>query len=75
MRSQSALLLGFCLIVAVHAAPARAGMFDDEEARRDIAALRGQVGASQKAVEDRLGRIETLLQDRSIELSKLIDEL
>ncbi len=75
MRLHAALLLGLCLVVAGHAVPARAGMFDDEEARRDIAALRAQVGASQKAVDDRLARIETLLQDRSIELNKLIDEL
>lgn len=75
MRLHAAPLLGLCLVVAGYAGPARAGMFDDEEARRDIAALRAQVGASQKAVDDRLVRIETLLQDRSIELSKLIDEL
>ena len=71
MKRHAALLLGFCLV----AGTSRAGMFDDEEARRDIAVLRGQVGATQKAVEDRLGRIETQLQDRSIDLAKLIDEL
>ena len=71
MKRQVALLLGLCLM----AGAARAGMFDDDEARRDIAALRVQVGANQKTVEDRLARIETLLQDRSIELAKLIDEL
>jgi tol-pal system protein YbgF len=50
-------------------------MFDDDEARRDIAALRGQVEASQKAVDERLAKIESMLQDRSIELAKLIEEL
>lgn len=71
MRVHAALLLGLCLI----AGAARAGMFDDEEARRDIAALRGQVEVNQKAVEERLARIEALVQDRSIELAKLIDDL
>jgi tol-pal system protein YbgF len=71
MKPHALLLLGLCLA----AGAARAGMFDDEEARRDLSALRGQVGASQKAVDDRLARIETLQQDRSIELSKLLDEL
>src|SRR5512140_43456 len=72
------LLLGLCLV----AGAARAGMFDDDEARRDIGALRVQVGASQKAVEERLARIETLVakietlvQDRSIDLATQIDEL
>ncbi len=71
MKLHATLLLALCLM----AGAARAGMFDDEEARRDIAVLRAQVGTNQKAVEDRLTRIETLLQDRSIELAKLIDEL
>ncbi|MCX7140796.1 MAG: tol-pal system protein YbgF [Proteobacteria bacterium] len=75
MKLHAAPLLGLCLGLCLVSGAARAGMFDDEEARRDIAALRGQVGASQKAVEDRLVRIETMLQDRSIEVSKLIDEL
>lgn len=71
MKLHAALLLGLCLV----AGAARAGMFDDEEARRDIAVLRDQIRVNQKAVEDRLAKIETLLQDRSIELTKLIDEL
>lgn len=71
MKLRAALLLALCLA----AGPARAGLFDDEEARKDIAALRAQVGTNQKAVEDRLARIETMLQDRSIELARLIDEL
>jgi tol-pal system protein YbgF len=71
MKLHAALLLGLCLA----AGAARAGVFDDDEARRDIAKLRTQVEANQKAVEDRLAKIEVMLQDRSIELSKLIDEL
>jgi len=71
MKLCAALLLGLSLV----AGTAGAGMFDDEEARRDIAALRGQVAANQKAIEERLAKIETTLQDRSIELAKLIDEM
>lgn len=65
------LLLGLCLATGA----VRAGLFDDEEARRDIAALRAQVGANQKAADERLARIETMVQDRSIELTKLLEEL
>lgn len=71
MKLHAALLLGLCLATGA----ARAGLFDDEEARRDIAALRAQIGANQKAAEERLARIETLVQDRAIELTKLLDEL
>ena len=71
MKRHAALLLGLCLVTGA----ARAGLFDDEEARKEIAALRAQIGANQKAAEERLARIETLLQDRSIELNKLIEEL
>ena len=71
MKLHAALLLALCLV----AGAARAGLFDDEEARKDLAALRAQVGANQKALEERLARIETLAQDRLIELTKLIEEL
>src|ERR1039458_7037045 len=71
MKLHAALLLGLCLV----AGAARAGLFDDDEARKDIAALRAQAGTNQKAAEERLARIETLVQDRAIELAKLIDEL
>jgi len=78
MQLHAALLLGLCLVTGA----ARAGLFDDDEARKDIAALRAQVGANQKAAEERLARIEnglarieTLAQDRSIDLTRQIDEL
>lgn len=71
MKLHAALLLGLCLVTGA----ARAGLFDDDVARKDLAALRAQVGANQKAAEERLARIETMLQDRSIELAKLVDEL
>lgn len=70
MKLRVALLLGLCLL----AGAASAGMFDDD-ALREVAALRDQVGTSQKVLDQRLVKIEALLQDRSIELSKQIDEL
>jgi len=71
MKLRVALLLGFWLA----AGAAHAGMFDDEEARKAVAALRVQVEANQKTAEERLARIETVLQDRSIDLARQIDEL
>src|SRR3989304_3861064 len=78
MMLRVALLLGLCLA----AGAARAGLFDDEEARKAVAALRVQVETNQKAAEERLARIETglarieiLVQDRSIDLARQIDEL
>jgi tol-pal system protein YbgF len=71
MKLRAALLLGLCLATGA----ARAGLFDDEEARKDLASLRAQVGANQKAAQERLARIETLVQDRAIELAKLIEEV
>jgi tol-pal system protein YbgF len=78
MQLHAALLLVLCLASGA----ARAGLFDDDEARRDLSALRAQVGVNQKAAEERLSRIEllltrieTLVQDRAIELTKVIEEL
>lgn len=71
MKLRAAMLLGLCLATGA----ARAGLFDDDEARKDLAALRAQVGTNQKAEEERLAKIETLVQDRAIELAKLIDEV
>lgn len=71
MKPRVALLLGLCLA----AGAARAGMFDDEEARKAIANLRAQAEASQKTAEERMARIETLVQDRSIDLARQIEEL
>jgi tol-pal system protein YbgF len=71
MKFRAALLLGLWLA----AGAAHAGLFDDEEARRAIADLRVQVEANRKTVEERLAKIETLAQDRSIDLSRQLDEL
>src|SRR5262245_41564105 len=48
------------MIALVAAVPAHAGMFDDEEARRQIADLRKQVDAQAKT----LSRIESELLDK-----------
>ncbi len=70
MRLRFGLLLGLCLV----AGAARAGVFDDD-ALREVAALRAEVGTRQQALDQRLAKIEALLQDRSIDLSKQIDDL
>ena len=56
---------------------AHAGLFDDDEARARIEALRRQVTASQQAVDERLGRIETEVRDRRalVDLAAQIDAL
>ena len=67
-------LLAASLAFAAGAAQAQ-GLFDDNVARKNIADLRQQVEAQNKAIDERLGRIEGSLTDRSIELTKLIEAL
>src|SRR4051812_18846861 len=66
------------------AGTAHAALFDDDEARRQIAALRTQAEASQKTVNERLGTvdqrlsaIEAAVQDRRalIDLAAALDAL
>ena len=71
MKRRALVLLGLCFA----AGAARAGMFDDTEARNAIAALREQVEASQKANEARLSKLESAAQDRAIDLSQQLDRL
>ena len=71
MKLRAALLLALCLA----AGAARAGVFDDDEARKAVADLRVQVEANQKAAEGRLSKIEGQAQDRAIDISRQIDEL
>ena len=67
---------GILLLACLSLLPqAHAGLFDDEEARKSIATLNAQVEANRKAAEERLAKIEALVQDRAIELSKMIEEL
>lgn len=59
------------------AAPPAHALFDDDEARRRIDNLKSQVEISQRAVDDRLGKLEAAVQDRRalLELSAMIDAL
>lgn len=53
------------------------GLFDDTEARRRVDALRQQLDANQRAVDDRLAKIEAAATDRGgmLELSSQINAL
>ena len=53
------------------------GLFDDNEARRRIDVLRQQMDASQKAIDERLAKIEASAADRGaiLELSRQLDAL
>jgi tol-pal system protein YbgF len=68
-------LFGFALAAA--ALPARAGLFDDDEARRRIDQLRTQVEAMQRTIDTRFGRVEADVQDRRavVDLAGQIDAL
>ena len=65
------------LALSAFASGGHAALFDDEEARARIEALRRQVTASQQAVDERLGRIETEVRDRRalVDLAGQIDAL
>lgn len=76
-----AVLLSGALCAAVLLAAPRAaaqGLFDDNEARRRIAALRAEVEERGKAVDERLARIEASVQDARkplLDLVQMIDAL
>jgi tol-pal system protein YbgF len=72
------------IVVAVFALPlvARAALFDDDEARRQISRLKTQIEISQKALEERLSAVAERLsqmdaagRDRAVDLVQLIDAL
>jgi tol-pal system protein YbgF len=58
---------------------AHAGLFDDEEARRQINSIRSQIDSNQKALDERLKRLEAMGQERSdrtaVDLLQLIESL
>ena len=56
---------------------AHAALFDDEQARARIEALRKQTAATQQAVDERLAKIETEVRDRRalVDLASQIDAL
>ncbi len=54
-------------VLALTAAlPLHAGLFDDDEARKQIIVLRNQLGETQKALDARLGELESQARNRSI---------
>jgi tol-pal system protein YbgF len=74
MRSACVIALAALLLAS---GGARAGLFDDEEARKQIVELRAQADAERKKLDERLLRIETAVQDRKplVDLALLIDGL
>src|SRR3990172_6696362 len=67
------------LFLVLAAGGARAGLFDDDEARKQIADLKADVAANQaatqKALEERIARLDSALRDRAVDLAQLIDGL
>lgn len=78
MRRQSfSALATLFLCLSLAAGGARAGLFDDEEARKQITELRAQAEADKKQLDERLTRIEAAVQNRQplVDLAILIDGL
>ena len=64
---------GAVLLFAALAAPAQAGLFDDDEARRQIAAekqrideVRSELKAQQQAVDARINKVEEALKSQAL---------
>jgi tol-pal system protein YbgF len=60
-RTLIAVSLGALCVGASHA-----GLFDDEEARKQIVQLRNQVAEQQRVIDQRLGELESQARNRSI---------
>ena len=72
----------FAAGVALFAGAARAALFDDDEARKQITQLKNQSEARQKSIEERLSAIDARLsqmdstgQNRAVDLAQMIDSL
>jgi tol-pal system protein YbgF len=63
LRGAIALIALLALTVVL---PAHAGLFDDDEARKQIIVLRNQLTETQKALDARLGELESQARNRSI---------
>ena len=63
-RGLRAVALGLAFSALLPAA--HAGMFDDEEARKQILQLRGQMADTQRALDQRVGELEAQAKNRSI---------
>jgi len=53
-------------MAAVALSAAHAGLFDDEEARKQILALRNQIAETQRTLDQRVGELEAQARNRSI---------
>ena len=60
-RSVVAVAIGLLLSVSAHS-----GLFDDEEARKQIVQLRSQMADTQRAIDARVGELEAQAKNRSI---------
>ncbi len=60
-RSVVAVALGLLLSASAHS-----GLFDDEEARKQIVQLRSQMADTQRAIDARVGELEAQAKNRSI---------
>src|SRR6185369_10086944 len=76
MRAASRAVLA-ALAFAGLASSAHAALFDDDEARARVEALRRQMAATQQSVDERLAKIEGELRDRSalVDLAGQIEAL
>jgi tol-pal system protein YbgF len=66
MQRQFARGLIAAAFVATSIGAANAGLFDDEEARKQIVQLRNQVAEQQRVIDQRLGELESQARNRSI---------
>ena len=60
------------LAAALFAGSAQAGLFDDDEARKQITELKTATAAVQTQLDEKIGRLETALKDRAVDLAQLI---
>ena len=67
------------LFFALVASRAQAGLFDDEEARKQILQLRAEVAASQaaiqKSLDERIAQLDAAAKDRAVDFAQLVDAL
>jgi len=67
------------VLLALAAGGAHAGLFDDDEARKQIAALRAEASANQaaiqKALDERIAQLDAATKNRAVDFAQLIDGL
>ena len=72
--------LPVALLALLAAGSVQAGLFDDEEARKQITDLKAEAAAGQKQLDgkigqldEKIGRLDVALKDRAVDLAQLID--